>query len=83
MLIQTENEYTDRVKETYVFSNLDTPKNRNFEIGYTIGFGIKTGLYKKLKIFIESRYEVGSGVSENLNFGATSKYYSFVCGIEF
>ncbi|MCD4794953.1 MAG: PorT family protein [Bacteroidales bacterium] len=82
-------EFRDDIDSSYVFEIYHGsdykyhPAIRKFEIGYTIGLGVKTKLFKNISIFIESRYETGSGISKLTGFGVKSKYYSFITGIEF
>ena len=89
LITHTVGEFHNNIDSSYVFEIYHGsdykyhPALKTIEIGYTIGLGIKTKLFKKTSLFIESRYEGGSGISGVLGFGVTSKYYSFVTGVEF
>ena len=89
LITRAVGEFRDDIDYSYVFeiyhgSDYEYhPAIRKVEIGYTIGLGIKTKMFKNTSLFIESRYERGNGISRVLGFGVSSKYYSFVTGIEF
>jgi hypothetical protein len=82
---RTDTSYFFKVFKTDIRPNI--PKfhtaSRKIEMGYGIGIGFKIKFIKNNSFFMESRYENGNGVSKVIGFGNTSKYISFISGVEF
>ncbi len=89
LITHSVEEFQNITYNSYVFEVFHAsdykyhPAIRKVEVGYSLGIGVKKKLYKNISLFIESRYEGGNGISKLVGFGNTSKYYSFITGIEF